>query len=42
VIVLDIELGVLALLGVAGYFLFIRPWSAMARDEERRRLESGR
>jgi hypothetical protein len=39
VTVLYIGLGVLALLVVAGYFIFVRPWSAMAREEERTRRE---
>lgn len=40
---LTIDLGVLALLLIGGYFIFVCPWSAMARDEERvrRKREAG-
>jgi len=36
---LYIVLGVLALLLFGGWFVFVRPWSAMAREEERMRRE---
>ena len=32
-------LGGLALLLLAGYFILVRPWSAMAREEERMRRD---
>jgi hypothetical protein len=39
VIALWIGLGVLGLLVAAGYLVFVRPWSAMAGEEERMRRE---
>jgi len=36
---LIVALGAAALLLLAGYLLFVRPWSAMAREEERMRRE---
>lgn len=36
---LTIALGALALLLAGGYFIFVRPWSAMAREEERMRRD---
>ena len=42
--VLYVLAGVGALALLAGYFTFVRPWSAMAREEEkmRRERESGK
>ena len=36
---LPIVVGILALLLFGGWFIFVRPWSAMAREEERMRRE---
>jgi len=39
-----VALGALALLLLGGWFIFVRPWSAMAREEERmrRKREAGK
>jgi hypothetical protein len=36
---LYVLLGIAGLLLVAAYFVFVRPWSAMAREEEKMRRD---